>query len=440
VLLDDLRWDELGCAGHPYVKTPHTDRIAREGALFRNAFATTPLCSPSRASFLTGQYVHKHTVRDNVDRSPLSHQLVTFPLRLQRAGYETAYVGKWHMGVDASPRPGFDYWLSVKGQGRYLNPELNENGRSLKASGYVTDIFNERAVAFLARPRTKPFCLYIAHKAVHPDLVQNADGTISDPLATNFLPAERYKTLYAGVTIPRRPNAHDSLAGKPALQRAIPGLPPLSAATWTTDQEILNRQRMFASVDEGIGRLFETLEKAGQLDNTVIVFTSDHGYFYGEHGLSVERRLAYEETIRIPLLIRYPPLIKPGTVVDSIVLNIDIAPTMLDLAHVPIPAEIQGRSPVPLLKGESVEWRKSFLIEYFSETDKVFRRVKDLGYEAVREERWKYIHYRHLRGADELYDLKTDPYELKNRIDDADARPALTSMQKELERLRIESR
>src|SRR5262245_50669330 len=214
ILMDDLRWDELGCAGHPFSRTPHIDRIAREGALFRNAFATTPLCSPSRASFLTGRYPHAHGVVDNVDRSPLSHRLVTFPRLLHDAGYETGYVGKWHMGVDDSPRPGFDSWVSVKGQGEYLDPELNEDGRVAKVPGYVTDLFNDRAVAFLGRPRTKPFLLYIAHKAVHPDLTQFADGRLSDPSAGIFRPAERHRDLYADRAVPRRANVADRLDGK----------------------------------------------------------------------------------------------------------------------------------------------------------------------------------------------------------------------------------
>ena len=220
--MDDLRWDDLGCTGHPFVKTPNIDRIAREGALFRNAFATTPLCSPSRASFLTGRYPHAHGVVDNVDRSALSHRLVTLPLLLHRAGYETGYVGKWHMGIDDSRRPGFDYWVSVKGQGDYVDPELNEDGRVAKVRGYVTDIFNDRAVAFLKRPRTKPFLLYIAHKAVHPDLIQFADGRLSDPSAGIFRPAERHRTLYAEQPVPRRPNVADRARWQAGPHAAAP--------------------------------------------------------------------------------------------------------------------------------------------------------------------------------------------------------------------------
>src|SRR5262245_21014474 len=159
ILMDDLRFDELGCTGHPFVETPHIDRLGREVAIFANCFATTPLCSPSRASFLTGLYPHTHGIIDNTDRSPRSHELVTWPRLLHDAGYETAFIGKWHMGVDDRPRPGFDHWVSVKGQGRYVDPELNVDGRPLAAKGYVTDLFNERAVAFLKQPHSRPFCL-----------------------------------------------------------------------------------------------------------------------------------------------------------------------------------------------------------------------------------------------------------------------------------------
>src|SRR5262245_53235422 len=228
ILMDDLRFDELGCTGHPFVKTPNIDRLAKEGAIFRNAFATTPLCSPSRACFLTGLYAHTHGIIDNVDRSRESHALVTWPRLLRDAGYETAFVGKWHMGVDDSPRPGFDHWVSVPGQGKYIDPVLNIDGKQQEAKGYVTDLFNERAVALFKQPHTKPFCLLLAHKCVHPDLEQRADGSISDPNAATFLPAERHKSMYAAEKPPRRPNAFQPPDDKPALARKIEGVAPLS--------------------------------------------------------------------------------------------------------------------------------------------------------------------------------------------------------------------
>ena len=414
ILIDDLRWDELGIAGHPFIKTPNIDRIGKEGAMFRNAFMTTPLCSPSRASFLTGQYAHTNGITDNVDRSPASHKLVTFPLLLHQSGYETAFIGKWHMGNDDTPRPGFDRWVSFKGQGTYLDPDINEDGKSVKPSGYITDILTGYAVEFIKRRHDKPFLIYLAHKAIHPEVMQNDDGSVNLADAERFIPAERHQNLYAGKTIPHRPNYGRAPEGKPALQRKIGDLPPLGAGTVTRDESILGRQRSLMAIEEGVGKIWQALKETGQLDNTIIVFASDNGYFYGEHGLSVERRLAYEESIRMPLLVRYPTAIKPGTVRDEFALNIDLAPTLLELAGVAVPATMQGRSLVPLLKGTRPAWRSSFLIEYYS--DKVFPRVLQMGYKAVRNGRWKYIHYLELEGMDELYDLETDPYEMKNLI------------------------
>jgi N-acetylglucosamine-6-sulfatase len=433
ILMDDLRFDELGCTGHPFVQTPSIDRLAKEGGLFRNAFATTPLCSPSRASFLTGHYAHKHGILDNTDRSPRTHELVTWPRLLNDAGYETAFIGKWHMGVDDSPRPGFDHWVSVRGQGRYVDPELNVDGQRTTAKGYVTDVFNERAVAFVKRQHEKPFCLYLSHKCVHPDLEQRADGSVSDPNAARFLPAERHKTVYADRPVPRRPNAFQSPRGKPALERQIDDLPPLGRETATDDETIRNRLRLLMAAEEGVGQIIAALEAAGQLDRTLIVFTSDHGYFYGEHGLSFERRLAYEEAIRIPLIVRYPPLIKAGTAFDPFVLSIDLAPTLLALGGADVPKGLHGRSLMPLIQGEAWQPRKSFLVEYYSDT--VFRRVRNMGYSAVRTDRWKYIQYRDLEGCDELYDLANDPYEMRNLIGEAAQREALAAMQSELMRL-----
>ena len=187
------------------------------------------------------------------------------------------------------------------------------------------------------------------------------------------------------------------------------------------------------AVEEGVGEILKALKETGQLDNTVIVFTSDNGYFYGEHGLSVERRLAYEESIRMPLLIRYPKAIKAGTVRNEFALNIDLAPTLLELAGISGPTWMEGRSLVPLLKRAKTEWRKSFLIEYYS--DKVFPRIRQMGYKAVRNERWKYIHYFELDGMDELYDLKADPYEMTNIIRRSGAAKILEGMTREMERL-----
>jgi len=433
VVVDDLRWDELGVVGHPFVKTPNIDRIAREGARFTNAFATTPLCSPSRASLLTGLYARTHGIVDNTDRSARSHQLATFPRALHATGYETAFIGKWHMGIDDSRRPGFDDWVSMKGLGEANDPELNDNGQRAHVKGYITDIFTERALTFVERPRQKPFLLYMAHKALHPNVAQAADGSVTTIGEGGFIPAERHTNLYAADVVPRRPNALVPPTGKPALLRRTSDLPPLGAATGTDDATIRDRLRMLAAVDESVGRIMAALDRAGQLDDTVFVLTSDHGYFYGEHGLSVERRLAYEEAIRIPLFIRYPRVIKAGLTPAQLALTIDLAPTLLELAGAAAPADVQGRSLVSLLKGGSPRWRDSFLIEYSSDT--VFPRMVAMGYDAVRGERYKYIRYRELPGMDELYDLRSDPFEMTNLIDDARSARAQARMEAELQRL-----
>jgi arylsulfatase A-like enzyme len=437
ILVDDLRWDELGCQGHPFVRTPNIDRIAYEGARFRNAFCTTPLCSPVRACLLTGLHTHHHGIVDNTNRSEHSHQLKTFPQELQRAGYETAYVGKWHMGNDDTARPGFDHWVSMKGQGTSFDPTLNVDGRQVAFQGHTTDALNQKALEFVERDRKRPFCLYVAHKALHPELTQRDDGSITDPSAARFQPAKRHEGLYSNDAVPRRLNVTDSLDGKPALQRKIDGLPQLGPETGTPDETVRDRLRMLAGIEEGVGQLLASLESSGQLDNTVFVFTSDHGYWYGEHGLSVERRLAYEEAIRIPLLIRYPQLVNAGTTLDEFALSIDLAPTLLDLAGVKSDSKFDGRSLRPVLAEKTpADWRTSFLIQY--NTDTVFPRVRNMGYRALRTQRWKLIRYKHLEGMNELYDLLTDPYEMRNVIDAPDSAAVLQKLNRELDTLLID--
>ena len=433
VLVDDMRWDELRAAGHPFIETPSMDRLAREGARFVNAFATTPLCSPSRASFLTGQYPHTHGIIDNTARP--SHDLPVFPLELQRGGYVTAFFGKWHMGNDDSPRPGFNHWVAMPGQGEAIDPSLNVDGERVRAKGYVTDLLTDYAERFIERTSDRPFLVYLAHKAIHPNVVQQDDGSLA-PVGGQpggFVAAERHRGRYLGRTMPRRASAFKPPLDKPALLRQIDQLPPLGRETATTDEEIRGRIEMLLGVDDSLGRILSLLERKGVLDDTVVVLTSDHGYFYGEHGLNEERRLAYEEAIRIPLLVRYPRVVPANSTPDRMALSIDLAPTFLELAGLQPGAAIQGRSLVPVLRNEAAEWRSSFLIEYF--TDTVFPRIRNMGYVAVRTSRHKYIRYRELQQMDELYDLERDPYEESNTIDRADARPALDEMRAALQRL-----
>lgn len=433
VVVDDLRFDDFGAAGHPFARTPHLDRVAREGAQFRNFFAVTPLCSPSRANILTGLETRHHGILDNTDRSPRSHELRTFARTLHAAGYHTGFIGKWHMGNDPTPRPGFDYWVSMKGQGEVADPELYENGRLARAPGYVTDIFTQRAVNFIRQPRTAPFLLMLSHKALHPNKVQRADGTTEAIGEGGFIPAERHKTLYADGQPPRRKNYAVPPKGKPALERPIPGLKPLGPETVTPDETIRDRLRMLAAVDEGLGQIFAALEKQDALDRTVVMVVGDNGYFYGEHGLSEERRLAYEESIRLPLLMRYPPLVKAGAEPAALSLTTDLAPTIVELARAPAMTGIDGRSLVPLFTRTPADWRKSFLIEYT--TDIVFPRTLKMGYDAVRTERYKFIRYRELDGMNELYDLQQDPFELSNLIASPPAAAMRGQMEAELNRI-----
>lgn len=431
IITDDQRWDSLGVTGHPFARTPNIDRLAREGALFTNFFATTPLCSPSRASFLTGQYAHAHKVTNN-DRlglDAISHTLMTFPRRLRESGYETAFIGKWHMGLDDSRRPGFDTWVSFKGQGVYLDPVVNVDGRQRQLDGHMTDWLNRWALEFVGRPRRRPFLLYLSHKALH----------------TPYLPAKRHESLYAGARYIPPASAADDLSGKPVLRRAVEppdwatleGVapePPESRRGRGTDRDSVVRDqlRTLAAVDEGVGALLRALKRSGQLDNTVIVFTGDNGYLLGEHGQFDNKRFAYEESIRVPFLIRYPKLVAPGTRPDALALNIDVAPTLVELAGAEPLERVDGRSLLPLFGGRATGWRESFLAEYFLE--KVAPRAP--AWQAVRTPRWKYIHYPELEGMDELYDLKADPSEMRNLIADPASQPALGDMKAELERLK----
>ncbi|MDH5233681.1 MAG: sulfatase [Gemmatimonadota bacterium] len=439
VLVDDLRWDEIGVAGHPFAETPNIDRLAHEGVRFLNAFAATPLCSPSRASILTGQYVHTNGIIDNTARDSASHRLPTFAIPLAAAGYQTAFMGKWHMGNDDSRRPGWTRWVAMKGQGEAEDPKLNIDGERREVKGYVTDVLTDFAVDFVRQAKDEPFLLFLAHKALHPNVVQRDDGSVATlaEQPSGFVPAERHRGRFANAVVPRRSNATKAPVRTPALLRKIPGLPPLGPATGTSDADVRARQEMLLGVDESLGRIVKTLEELGELDNTIIVLTSDHGYFYGEHGLDEERRLAYEETARIPLIIRYPEAARAGTTPAQMVQTIDFASTLLALAGVADTVPRQGLSLVPLLEGATPPWRKSVMLEYYS--DKVFPRMLTMGYEAVRTERYKYIHYLELPGMDELYDLETDPFEMDNLIGSPRGRALLPELQAELARLQRES-
>lgn len=343
ILTDDHRYDAMGFMGHPFLKTPGLDRIAAEGVHLKNAFVTTSLCSPSRASILTGLYTHKHRVIDNQRDAP--NDIVYFSQYLQKAGYNTAFMGKWHMGGgNDEPRPGFDHWISFKGQGVYFPPNddytLNMNGKRVKQKGYITDELNDYALDWLKeqKPDDKPFFLYLSHKAVH----------------ANFTPAERHEGSYAEADweMPDSGNLSRELAEK--------------SPRWVRDQrnswhgvdfpyhseldvELYYKRycEAFRAVDEGVERIMDQLKEMGIYDETLIVYMGDNGFMFGEHGL-IDKRVAYETSIRVPMLMQCPDLFKGGTVVEEVVANIDIGPTIMDAMGLKTPGHMDGKSFIKL--------------------------------------------------------------------------------------------
>ncbi|MBP6964423.1 MAG: sulfatase [Armatimonadetes bacterium] len=434
ILTDDHRYDAMGFMGRtPFLETPNMDRLAREGATLTNAFVTTALCSPSRASFLTGAYAHRHGVVNNEANDP-DPAFETFPQALRTAGYETAYVGKWHMERKSDPRPGFDYWLSFMGQGVYVNPMLNEDGREFQAEGYMTDLLTDYAVKWLEKERDKPFCLILAHKAVH------------EP----FTPAERHKDAFPLAEVPEPESFRDDYRGKPEWQRRLlahgggrkdkwiaskdkPVPETLEPTKWAGNEpRRLDYYRALLAVDDSVGRVLETLEEKGILDDTVVAFAGDNGFFQGEHRKG-DKRLMYEESIRIPWLIRYPKLIKPGTKIEQMTLNIDLGPTFLDLAGAKAPSTMQGRSMAPLFDGKRHPWRKSFLYEYFREDFQAGIPTM-LG---VRTEDMKYVSYPDIEDIEELYDLKADRFEMDNLSQNPRRASDVRRMRVELSKLKM---
>ena len=414
LLSDDHRYDFMSFMAQApsFLETPHLDRLAREGMHLENAFVSTSLCSPSRASILTGQYMHNHRVVDN--QRPVPRGTRFFPQFLQQAGYQTAYVGKWHMGHDDDgARPGFDHWVSFKGQGRYFDPELNVNGERRQFEGYNADVLAQLAVDWLQNERdaSKPFYLCVSFKAVH----------------YPFRPAARHRGRYAEAPIDypdTMANTDRNYRTQPRWVRdrrySIHGIDHMETGAFDKDPvpdfDALYRGYAEAvhSLDENIGRVMTALRDADLADQTLVLYLGDNGFHLGEHGF-YDKRDAYETSMRIPMLAWAPGLIEPGSSTDRMVQNVDIAPTMLAAAGVTEPADVSfdGRSFLPLLAGErDVAWRDHIFYEYHWEWN--FPATPTLF--AIRTDRYKYVYHHGTWDIDGFYDLLTDPIERHNLI------------------------
>jgi N-acetylglucosamine-6-sulfatase len=358
ILTDDQRYDALGFM-HPFLETPNMDSLAKNGVHLKNAFVTTSLCSPSRASILTGLYAHKHHVVDN--NNPIPKSTIFFPQYLQKAGYETAFIGKWHMGGDDSPEPGFDYWLSFREQGQYWNTPggFNINGQRVPQKGYITDELTDYALDWLkSRSGDKPFFLYLSHKAVHEPVV----------------PPERYKDRYKNkIFTPPATMADtpENYSDKPMwLKNQRNSWHGVDFAYYNKEGSVGDIYKRYCetllAVDDNLGRVLNFLREKKLLDSTLIILMGDNGLQFGEHGI-IDKRTAYEASMRVPMLMQCPELFKPGTVVDKMVANIDIAPTILEAAGLRPPDYMDGKSFVQLAEGKTVPWRDKLLYEYYWE-------------------------------------------------------------------------
>lgn len=406
ILSDDHRYDFMSF--HPgapaFLETPSIDRMAAEGAHVQNAFVTTSLCSPSRASILTGQYAYNHGVVDN--SRMIADEAVFVPEILKKAGYRTAFIGKWHMGGHTDdPQPGFDRWVSFPGQGMYVDQTFNIDGKRQLVKGYITDVLTDFAIDFLEEQKgEEPFLLYLSHKAVHAE----------------FVPAPRHAGTYADAELEYPPTmaATDrNFDDKPKWvweQRfGWHGVDHMYHGQMDFDTFYRRYAETLLALDESVGRVLDQLEKGGLADDTLVVYMGDNGFSFGEHGL-IDKRHAYEESIRVPMVAWAPGMIAPGSRVGQMVLNIDVAPMMLELAGIGTPASMDGRSFLPMLRGENPpDWRNDFVYVYYWEynfphTPTVF---------ALREDRYKFMFYHGLWDKNELYDLEADPDETRNLID-----------------------
>jgi arylsulfatase A-like enzyme len=431
IMSDDHASHALGCYGSRINKTPNLDRIGRQGMRFENCFVTNSLCGPSRATLLTGKYSHINGYTVNERRFDGSQ--ATFPKMLQKAGYQTAIVGKWHLGSDPT---GFDYWNILPGQGVYVDPQFIEMGVKKQVKGYVTDLITDQAIEYIrTRDVAKPFCLLYHHKAPHRSWVPDAKHadlyeneklplpvTFDDDYANRGTAAREQQ-----MTIERDLNRADLKQDPPS------GMSGHDLKEWKYQRFIKDYVRVIASIDDNVGRLLDYLDKSGLAENTIVIYTSDNGFFLGDHGW-FDKRFMYEESLRVPLLVRFPGKVKAGSTSGSFISNADFASTFLDYAGAPIPDDLQGRSMRPILEGrEPGNWRKSIYYHYyeFPQPHHVYPHI------GVRTAEFKLVYYYTLKEW-ELFDLKKDPHELKNLYDNPSHAQTREKLTGELRRLQSE--
>lgn len=468
IFSDDHATQAISAYGSVINKTPNIDRIAKNGAILKRNTCCNSICAPSRAAVLTGKHSHANGKRTNLDTFDPDQQ--TFPKLMQQAGYRTALIGKWHLKVDPT---GFDHWDVLPGQGHYYNPEFISAGGTRQIEGYNTDIVTDLALDWLGEQKSEeqPFMLMCQYKAPH----------------RTWAPGPDHLTMYDDVTIPEPPTLFDdyanrspflkenemSIAGhlmdeydlklagstaKDALGRAFEN-PELARMTpeqrrkwdeayepknqaffenpptgkdrvrWNYQRYIKDYLRCVASVDDNIGRLLNFLEASGMADNTLVIYSSDQGFYLGEHGW-YDKRWMYEESLAMPFVASWPGRIPAGSVVDELTQNIDFAPTLLHAAGIPVPEDMHGESLLPLLMGKPVDdWRESIYYHYYEEGEHNVPRHR-----GVRTEEYKLIHF-YDKEAWELYDLKKDPQELENRYNDPDYAEIVNDLKAELKRL-----
>ena len=457
IMTDDQTVDDMSCYGNPILKTPNMDRLANEGMRFTRCFCTNSLCAPSRASILTGCYSNingitgNSEILDNVER--LNPALPTFPELLGQAGYYVALIGKYHIRQDPV---GFDEWQILPGQGLYFDPDFIENGVQKNYKGYVTDIITDKALDFLQRTDpTRPFCLLYQHKGPH----------------RPFQPAPRHAHLFDNIELPYPETFNDDYATRRIAKLAEDMKIEISLAgdyddlpkhlseqekkKWIFQRFVKDHYRAVVGIDENLGRVLNYLDQLGITEDTLIIYTTDNGFFLGDHGW-YDKRFMYEPSLRIPLVIRYPKLVLPGQVSDQLVLNVDFAPTILDIAGVPVPDCMHGRNLRPLLEGHTPgDWRQSIYYHYYEDSWRAYRNFKpkelsDTTYtnyftvhrvgphHGIRTDRYKLIEYYTEDIYWELFDLQTDPHEVKNLYGEpgnGDITRKLTQELRRLERL-----